>query len=263
MSVGWAFETVEEIGSTSDALIERARAGAKAQDRVALLARRQTRGRGRQGRSWDSEDGNLAVSLLLRPEVPAANMGWLVFVAGLALREALQGFVTDGRMLALKWPNDVMLGDGKLGGILVESGIEGGRVAWLVAGFGANLRQAPVLAGRRTACLGDCARDVPRPEAVARSLLTRWDRWAACLADGFDPVRVAWLRAAHPLGTRLVVDGVEGRFAGLAADGALRLQTPAGVRIVRGGEAVLSTPVGERAAGPHIVIDLVDTTSHD
>jgi BirA family biotin operon repressor/biotin-[acetyl-CoA-carboxylase] ligase len=232
----WRFEVVDEIGSTNDALIERAVAGET--HGIALLAHRQTKGRGRRGRTWIGPSGNLALSVLLRPSLPSAAIGQVVFVAGLALREALQSFVMDGRSLSLKWPNDVLLDGAKLAGVLVESEPGPTDVAWIVIGFGANLAHAPALEDRRTASLGPTP---PDAEAVALRVLSRLDEWLSVLAaSGFEPVRSAWLDAAHPVGTSLSAGGLTGVFAGLSEDGALRLRSANGVVTVTNGEVLLA-----------------------
>ena len=238
---GWRFEVVDEIGSTSDALIERAGAGEAG--RLALLARRQTRGRGSRGRSWVGPDaGNLAMSVLLRPGGGPADVGPFVFLAGLALRGALQAWVTDGTSLALKWPNDVLIGDRKVGGVLVETaGGADGRTDWMVIGFGANLLVAPTVLGRGTGCLAEIADPVPDVETLGRGLLAQWDEWfGRFMSDGFEAVRSAWLQVAHPAGTLLAVGGVEGRFAGLSEVGELLLRSGGTITRIRTGDVMLA-----------------------
>ena len=238
--MSWRWEVVDEIGSTSDALIERAIAGET--DRTALLARRQSKGRGRRGRRWEGPVGNLALSVLLRPRWRSGEVGQAVFVAGLAMGEALQGSVTDGRRLMLKWPNDVLLDGDKLGGILVESALdETGLLDWLVIGFGANLARAPELADRRAACLAECAEPLPAAEAVGRAVVERLDHWFARLErDGFGAVRAAWMERAHAAGTPVVVSGCHGRFAGLSEAGHLLLDVGDGVEVFSAGDVVLA-----------------------
>lgn len=237
MTEPWRLEVVDEIGSTSDVLIERAIEGGGEQ---ALMALRQLRGRGRHGRRWDAPPGNLALSVLLRPDLVSDEAGRTVLVAGLAMREALQAYVTDGRRLMLKWPNDVLLDGAKLGGILVESALNGqNRVEWLVIGFGANLAKAPVI-DRRTACLADCADPLPSAEMVARALLGRLDEWFAIeRRSGFEAVRSAWMRVGHRPGTPVVASGREGRFAGLSGTGHLLLDVNGVIETVSAGEVAL------------------------
>ncbi len=241
----WRIERYESLPSTSDLCIARAHAGEAAG--LVVLAGRQSGGRGRAGRVWLSPPGNLALSLLLRPETPLAEAGQWALVAGVTLIEALLAVLprAAGR-LALKWPNDVMLEGDKLAGILIDSAAgAAGRMAWLVLGFGANLATAPELAERPTAALAGLA-PPPSPETLAAALLERLDAWQAVWRErGFDPLRETWLRHAHPLGTALsLIQGarpVTGRFAGLSPTGALLLDTGDGIEGFSTGDVMLGT----------------------
>ena len=238
---GWRLEVVDEIGSTSDALI--GRAGAGEVGRMAMLARRQTRARGSRGRSWvEPPAGNLAMSVLLRPDWGSDEVGACVFAAGLALHGALLGWAEAEARLTLKWPNDVLLGGRKLGGVLVETGRQGtARVDWVVIGFGANLLSAPLVPGRATACLAECAARSPDAGAVGQAVLGALDRWLMVLeGEGFEAVRDAWLAVAHPAGTLLTVGGVEGRFEGLTPRGELLLRSGGSVAAIRTGDVMLA-----------------------
>ena len=231
----WRLDAFDSLPSTSDLCIARAEAGEPAG--LAVLARVQTRGRGSRGRSWTGQ-GGLALSVLLRPDPDPQPLGGWPLLAGLALHQALGG----GSRLMLKWPNDVLLDGAKLAGILIERGVGAGP-DWLVIGFGANLSSAPALPDRETACLAQLG---PAPEAtvVAWRLLDALDAWqATCRRDGFEAIRAAWLRHAHPLGTALAVElgGVRrsGTFAGLAPDGAMLLSIDGRQQRVEAGEILL------------------------
>ena len=200
-----------------------------------LVALAQHAGRGRQGREWQSLDGNFFGStlVLLRPGDPRAPS--LALAAGLALIEAVDHAAT-GRGLMLKWPNDLMLGGAKLGGILLERA--GDRV---VAGFGVNLAVAPSIEGRATASLGGGVTPqafVPLLAASFARLLAAWR-----LADPLAFAR-AWLERAHPVGTALSVhvgkeETISGTFAGIEPDGALRLDVAGETRLIRAGDVHL------------------------
>ena len=123
------------VGSTNDWMTEQAAAGAP--DGLWVRADRQTGGRGRRGRAWASEAGNLFATTLCRPQPGEGPAQQLSFVAALALDHALQWWVPHER-LALKWPNDVLLDDVKCSGILLE-GIDGATII----GFGVNLAHHP------------------------------------------------------------------------------------------------------------------------
>ncbi len=249
-------EIVDRIGSTNDALIERAEGGASG--RIALLARRQEAARGSRGRFWhEPPRGNLAISVLLRDGDLPERSEFAVFVAALALADALDAFVEAPCRLVLKWPNDLLLAipgraPGKLAGILVETGRRGhGRTIadWMVIGFGANLLAAPEVEGARS--LAEAGGLLAEADTVADHLLRRLDHWFARSADegGFDAVRGAWLERAHPIGTPLEIDGGgvrrSGRFGGLDRDGALLLRTSSGCERVSTGTVLF----GDRESG--------------
>ncbi len=200
-----------------------------------LVALEQSAGKGRQGREWLGAEGNFFGSTLveLRPGDPPAPS--LSLAAGLALIEAVD-VAAPGRPLMLKWPNDLLLGGDKLGGVLLERGGER-----IVAGFGVNLAAAPTFADRKAASL----KGAVTPEAFAPLLAASFAR-LLCLWRTAEPEALAqaWLVRAHPLGALLTVhisvdERVSGRFDGIEPDGALRLRTGNGIEIVRAGDVSL------------------------
>ena len=238
-------EQVVSLPSTSDACMARAKAGAA--DGLAILAETQTAGRGSRGRGWVCPPGNLYLSVLLRPRNAAeeAGAGQWALLAGVALIEALARFsaVPDG--LSLKWPNDVLSDGDKLAGILVDAAMTpGGGTDWLVIGVGANLASAPEIEGRRIAVMVTPDRTPPPAEAVARAFLERIEAWRAVLsAQGFAPVRDAWLRRAHPPGTPVTIADARGvragLFAGLSSRGELLLSADGTIHTVSTGDVLL------------------------
>lgn len=196
----------------------------------------QEAGRGRQGRTWVSVEGNFYGSTLveLRSKDPPAQT--LSLAAGLALLEAVDVHTPD-RELMLKWPNDLLLSGKKLAGILLER--SGDRVA---IGFGVNLADAPELGDREAASLGGTL----LPQAFAPLLAGSFARLLE-LWRGSEPAMLAkaWLARAHPLGTAVKVHSgadevVRGRFEGLDPDGALRLRRDDGsLELVRAGDVEL------------------------
>jgi BirA family biotin operon repressor/biotin-[acetyl-CoA-carboxylase] ligase len=223
-------EVAAELPSTQAALLART----AEPDGLALLAHRQTEGRGRDGRDWSSPPGNLHLSVLWKPDLPVAAAPHFALLAAVALHAALVPHAPAG--LALKWPNDVLIGQAKLAGILVEAaGDAAGRIGWMVLGFGVNLAHAPLRPDRPTACLGAGA---PTPEAFAASLLASLATWRArYLAEGLAPVRAVWLGAGPPLGSPIRLrDGRAGSFAGLSPEGALLLEAAGAMHKIASGE---------------------------
>ena len=235
----WRLRTFPSIASTSDLCVSLAAAGEP--EGLAVLALRQTAGRGSRGRGWESPGGNLHLSALLRPRGPASEAGRWALLAAVALAEAVASALPDPSRLRLKWPNDLLLDGAKIAGILIDSAADSrGQLDWMVIGFGVNLAHAPEIAGRTTARL-----DLPEitPEALGEIVLERLAYWRGLrLLEGFAPVRAAWLRLAQPVGTpiRLSHNGatVAGAFAGLGEDGSLLLQSGGRVHAFATGEVL-------------------------
>ncbi len=228
-------EHVAALASTSDHLKQRARAGAAAW--TVVLADLQTGGRGRRGHRWSSPPGNLYLSVLLRPEPPGARWSVLPLAAGIAVAEAL---AAQGLEARLKWPNDVLAGGRKAGGILAEatSGADG--LESIVVGIGVNLAVRPTdlpadVAATVTCVAEELARAVDRLE-VAAAVLARLSVWYHALArDGPRAVQSAWRELAVPWWGRAVEAESGGRrVRGIARDldedGALVLELADGTR---------------------------------
>ncbi len=235
----WRLQSFALLASTQDLCRQLAEAGEPGH--LAVLAERQSAGRGTQGRGWDSPEGNLFLSVLLRPPARAREVGRWGLLAAVALADTVAALLPDSVSLRLKWPNDLLLDGRKLAGILTESaaGLDGG-LDWVVIGFGVNLATAPDLPDRATACLAERL-PPPPPESFATDLLARLDTWRARQdADGFAAVRAAWLRYApepgSPLTLRLSGQTVDGAFAGLSEDGRLLLESADGVHAFASGE---------------------------
>jgi BirA family biotin operon repressor/biotin-[acetyl-CoA-carboxylase] ligase len=174
--------------------------------------------------------------------MPAAQAAQVSLVAALAVAEMADAFVAPS-LVALKWPNDLMVGGRKAAGILVESGSLAGGELWVAVGVGVNLANAPAQAERPTTALAlHMGGPPPAPLVALSPLMAAMDRWRGLwLAQGFAPVASAWTARAHGLGAPCVAvlthERVEGIAEGLDADGALRLRTPSGeVRRITAGD---------------------------
>jgi BirA family biotin operon repressor/biotin-[acetyl-CoA-carboxylase] ligase len=211
-----------------------------------IAARAQTRGRGRQGRGWTSPAGNLAASLLLVDPSPLAVAPQLGFVAGVALVRAVHGLAPAARGARLKWPNDLVVDNAKLSGLLLEAAsLENGRLACVI-GFGVNVVEAPrglPYPATSLAAMGVETTAEALLSALAESM-TRWlERWRA--GAGFENVRTAWLEQAAGLdqNIRVAVAGREmnGIFRGLDAAGQLLLDTRDGRETIAAGDVFLAS----------------------
>lgn len=234
--IGWRLEQYPELGSTSDEIVRRARAGEPAG--LAVLALRQTAGRGSRGRAWTAPEGNLNLSILLRPTRPTEAAGLFSLIAGIAVLEALESL--HARHLSLKWPNDILCSGAKLAGILIDAMPDGPRLDWLAIGIGVNLKTAPDIPGRRTADLAAQGLHIA-PDEAAHAFLASLAPWLDAPAA---EIRAAWLAKAHPLGTPMEIAYAghrqSGHFAGLSEHGELLLQCENRIETLNTGEVLLA-----------------------
>ena len=199
-------EHLAEVGSTNDRLKDRARAGAP--ELSVVLADAQHSGRGRQGRTWASPRGNLYVSVLLRP--PARAAGLIPLAAGVAACEALASFGVAAR---LKWPNDVLVGERKIAGILAEASSGPARGLGGARRGGQSRRGDARLPAEATSVRAETGRVVSPAEAGA-AVLVRLRVWYRSLASGSPAAVVgAWRERAVPW-WGLSRRGQRGRTAG-------------------------------------------------
>lgn len=210
-----------------------------------IVARRQTEGRGRRGRAWEGNTGNLFATLLTTTRKAPAEAAQVTFIAALAVTDLLDRYAPPS-LVTIKWPNDVMLAGQKASGVLVESGAHAGGGLWLAVGIGVNLADAPAGTERPATALSHhlSADHVapPKVEAAARDLAEAFgvwmDRWETL---GFEPVLDAWRARTPgldgPAVARLGHETVEGRAEGVAADGALKLRLADGsLRLISAGD---------------------------
>ena len=238
-TVAAAHVILDETDSTNAEARRRAMAGERGP--LWIAARRQTAGRGRRGRSWDGGEGNLYATLLLTTDRPAAEAAQLSFVAALAVSDLARAYV-DPAKVRVKWPNDLMIGDAKAAGILLESGPTAEGDLWVAVGIGVNLADAPDNVERPAARLADHAARVPDVAEALQGLAFAFSEWQAVWeARGFAAIAEAWTNRAYRLGepaqARLANETVSGVAEGLDADGALSLRLNDGtVRKISAGD---------------------------
>jgi BirA family biotin operon repressor/biotin-[acetyl-CoA-carboxylase] ligase len=239
--IAWRLEQYDALGSTSDDCIRRAKAGEP--EGLAILALRQTAGRGSRGRQWQAPAGNLNLSILLRPKLPMAQFSVFPLLAGIAVADAVSAFLPADIAPVLKWPNDVLLGGAKLAGILIDAAPNTDASGWLVIGIGINLAAAPQLAGRRTTTLEQHGGQA-KPAQAAQMVLQFLGHWLDVLDhSGLPPIIDAWQQRGHAIGTQLHLTGVNaeisGRFAGLSPSGELLLNVGNRIERFQTGEILL------------------------
>jgi BirA family biotin operon repressor/biotin-[acetyl-CoA-carboxylase] ligase len=226
---GFRHVHLDSVGSTN------AECFLRGEDRLWITAGEQTAGRGRRGRAWASPHGNLHASVLLCDLVEPKRACELCFVTAVAMVDAVSALAPKAaERLALKWPNDLLVGGAKLAGILVEASHRGGAY-WVVVGCGVNVAHHPVDTPYPAMHLGmsdpsACASDLFRRLSDSFALrLAEWD-----LGKGFASIRAAWLARAAGVGQRVIIrlpsGEVQGSFVALEEDGSLLLEEDDGAR---------------------------------
>jgi BirA family biotin operon repressor/biotin-[acetyl-CoA-carboxylase] ligase len=236
---GYGLVEFDEIDSTNE---EARRLAAKGErGPVWIVAGRQTAGRGRRGRKWESPIGNLAATLLLNPGKPASECAQISFVAALAVSDTIASFTPDID-IKVKWPNDVLANGKKISGILLESASQGADPQFLIVGIGMNLKSHPPDTEFPATSLTAFGLEPPLPRHALLELAGPFAKWYDLWrADGFSPIRDAWLSRAAGLGTRiqarLTNEETVGVFEGIDETGALLLrETQDRVRTIAAGE---------------------------
>lgn len=241
---GYALKSFDVIDSTNEEA--RRLAGAGGASPIWISAARQTAGRGRRGRSWESPTGNLAATLLLRPGKSASRCAQLSFVAAIAACDMLAGYA-PGTEIRVKWPNDVLADSRKIAGILLESASRGGDPPdWLAIGIGVNLASHPEGLEYAATSLVELGVSVPTADDALLHLAANFAKWyEVWCGDGFALIRDAWLARAAGLGSRIRArlshEETSGVFEGIDENGALLLRENATrVRVIPAGEIFFS-----------------------
>ncbi|MBV8356545.1 MAG: biotin--[acetyl-CoA-carboxylase] ligase [Deltaproteobacteria bacterium] len=240
--IGWDIRYFDEVDSTQRVAAELAENGAS--HGTVVIAERQSAGRGRLGRAWHSPAGvNLYMTVILRPNMPLAEVPQLSLVAGVAAAEALET-VAPG-LVALKWPNDIWLRKRKAGGIIAQAVTDTKQgLLCVLLGIGLNLNLAsndipPELIGKATSVLVATGRKCDRVQFAATLFNLFGLHYTAAEAGGFSAVRHIYERYFALNDRRVtVIDGdmtITGVVRGIGADGALILETRGGpIRILTG-----------------------------
>lgn len=222
---------LESIDSTHRYALEHS---AELPDGAVITAQHQRAGRGRRGRGWEAPPGEaLLLSLLIKPDLPATDAPLLTPIAAVALAELLEA---EGVSTRIRWPNDLLVGERKIAGILAEAQLAGERLAAVVVSVGLNVNQgteAMAAIDRPATSLfieSGARRD---PATLCVPWLARFD--AHCdrfRTEGFAAILPEWERRALPAGTAVALDLgmkiVQGRIAGYGVDGALIVRDDAG-----------------------------------
>lgn len=237
--IGTSLVCLPEIDSTNARV--RQLAEQDAAEGTVVIADRQSAGKGRLGRRWESPSAvNLYCSILLRPQIPVQQAPQLTFLSAVAVAETLKQRYQLS--VKVKWPNDVLVSGKKIAGLLNEMNAETEQIHFVILGIGVNLNmtadQFPKeLNYPATSVLLERGEEIDRV-AFIREFLQRIDRYyAEFLQDGFGPIRRRWEALCDLMNQRVQIDqGLQGTVVGLDTDGALRLQLDDGrvERIIAG-----------------------------
>jgi BirA family biotin operon repressor/biotin-[acetyl-CoA-carboxylase] ligase len=213
----------EVTGSTNATAVEMAERGSP--EWTLIAARHQTAGRGRLGRGWADEGDGLLFSLVLRPEVAPSLVGLIPLLAGASMAQAIR--LRTGEPVTCKWPNDLLLDEAKVGGVLAESRVQNGAIRYVALGIGVNVGAAPIrgsagLEGR-----------VDRSELLSSFLVRFSERYVPAHPAFAQGVLSAWRQLASTIGrtvTATTTEGlrVEGRAVDVDEHGGLVVETDEG-----------------------------------
>ena len=247
--IGCRLHYEETVDSTNRVALELAQGGAL--EGTVVLADRQTAGRGRLQRSWQSPPGcNLYLSIILRPAILPRDASQITLLTGVAVAEAISAVCPERDVVGIKWPNDLLIGGRKVCGILAETRMAKDVIDSVIVGIGlnVNIKMAdfdPAHRETATSLWKETGRDHSR-EDLLLLVCERFEAWYEIfLRDGFAPVREGWLARAEMAGKRIRVlfrDEVrEGAFAGIERDGALLIADEQGAvsRITAGDATVM------------------------
>jgi BirA family biotin operon repressor/biotin-[acetyl-CoA-carboxylase] ligase len=238
---GYRLVFYDTLDSTNEEAKRLARTAAK--EGTLVWALEQTAGRGRRGRAWASPPGNLYASLILRPQCPVDRAAQLGFVAALAVGDTLAATCEKPLdALSYKWPNDVLLHDCKVAGILLESELgEGEFPKFVVLGVGINLVSSPRETEFPATSIAEQGLGTVSPSSALEEFASHFRAWMErWREEGFAPIRAAWRARATALGrsirVRLEPTTLHGRFIDIDQHGALLLETAGARRCIAAGE---------------------------
>lgn len=236
--IGHRVHIFEEVTSTSDMAAQLADKGA--QEGEVVVAERQSRGRGRLGRSWHSMEGRgIWASIILKPPIVPIEAPRVTFLTAVAIAHLIKARI--GLEAFIKWPNDIYIGQKKVCGILNEMVAEQDRVKFLIVGLGLNVNHQegdfpPSLASVATSLRIEAQRPFRRSELLIELLKGMNDEYELFLKKGFEAIREQWKRLCSTIGRRVKAIlsedvTIEGVAVGIDQYGSLLIKTPEGQEV--------------------------------
>jgi BirA family biotin operon repressor/biotin-[acetyl-CoA-carboxylase] ligase len=209
-----------ELESTNKTAFELAELN-KISEKEIILANSQTHGKGRQSRNWSSPRGNLYFSLLLRPKISLEKIPLISFVGIVALRVALEKIFAEreiGTTLENKWPNDLLIGEKKCAGLLLESKINQQNAEFIILGIGLNIDSNPDHTIFPATNLKKFGIEISAELALKKFLDEFQKLYENFLLYGYGAVRQLWLQSAYNLGKKVTVKQGEKEISGIFKD---------------------------------------------
>ncbi|MEM1369877.1 MAG: biotin--[acetyl-CoA-carboxylase] ligase [Cyanobacteria bacterium P01_H01_bin.15] len=235
----------EIIDSTNTHL--KSLAGDGAQHLTLAVSKIQTAGRARGDRTWESEEGNVYWSVLLRPDPSSPSLSTLPFVAALATHDTVSSFLTSEKNVQIKWPNDILVEGKKISGCLLESNIttHSAGDSWIVVGIGINVQSFPSgsLNYQATSLVKENSKLARRDSVIEKlsdRFLVRFQQW---LSGGSSDIVADVEKRISFLGEEVEVSPgtdrsvrIRGRFAALSPDGQMMLEIGDETRLIGAGD---------------------------
>lgn len=242
--VGGVISHYREVNSTQE--IAKKLAAGGSEEGTLVVAETQTAGKGRRNRNWFSPKGGIYLSIILRPKLAPSQAPLMALLAGVAAAKTIRELYK--LKAELKWPNDILVNDKKVGGVLIEIAAETDAINWLVVGIGlnANTKTASFPPELRTTAVSleeGCGRKIPRVELVRRLLEEIERLYLVFDNQGSAPILEGWKSMTNTLGVPVrVTNGevIEGKAVDVDQDGALIIKTADGeIRRVVAGDVSL------------------------
>jgi len=236
----FTFDSIDSTNACAKAL-----AGCWAAEGTVVLAEYQTAGRGRLGRSWHSNPGdNLTFTVILRPSLTPSSVNILPLFTAVAVADAIESYC--GVKTDCKWPNDLLVRNRKVAGILLEGSFKQEMVEYVVIGIGLNVNQEqfpPEIAPRATSLRIASGAPVDRPKLFREIMTTIEQQYDRLTVEGYDSIIPRWLARSVIIGKKIEVsqDGtvLGGVVRGIGAEGSLLLDTGEGVRSLVAGDVTI------------------------
>lgn len=227
--IGKKILAYESLDSTNDTAYHLAEKGEK--EGTVIIAERQKKGKGRQGRSWASPKGGVYFSCVLRPDIEPKEVAKITLVSALAVCASIRKTAEVPAMI--KWPNDIIINGRKVCGILTEMKAEQDRVDFVILGIGINVCTNSNLLPRSATSLVKESDSAPSKVALAKNVLENLEHYLAIFKkDGFDKIRDEWRHYSTTLGHHVKInchdEKIEGQAMDVDEDGALVVRLDSG-----------------------------------